>query len=97
MPFLMLNKIYKGDIQTVCENGAIVHCPGLFEGELIVMTELSRRSIIIAMNAAYPETEYAVSVLTEFIQKEFSQCILLCDNFCFIIIFLIFFCIPKLQ
>jgi hypothetical protein len=73
--FCYFTQIYKDDVKAVFENGAIVHCPGLFEGELVVMTELSRKSIVIAMNAAHPETEYIETVFTELIQKDFSQCI----------------------
>jgi hypothetical protein len=60
----------------MCKNGAVIHCPGLFAGELIVMIEHSCKSIIIIMNASDPSTEYATAVFHELVQKNFSHCIL---------------------
>ena len=59
----------------MCENGSVICCPGLFSGELIVMNSISHREITIAMNASYPDTEYAVSVFYELVKVSFSQCI----------------------
>lgn len=58
------------------ENGAIIRCPGLFAGEIIVMVEDSRKSIVIAMLASSPDTEYVISVIQELIQGHFPQYIL---------------------
>jgi hypothetical protein len=74
-PTIDIYKIYRDDIKLLCENGAVIHCPGLFEGELLVLLAHSRKSIIIAMNASDPDTEYAVSAFHNLIQKDFSQCI----------------------
>lgn len=68
-------KIYRGEFLQVCENGAIIQCPGLFEGEMIVMVEYSLKSIVVAMNATDPDTEYAMSVLRLLINDKFPQCI----------------------
>eukprot|EP00026_Physarum_polycephalum_P001439 Phypoly_transcript_01440.p1 GENE.Phypoly_transcript_01440~~Phypoly_transcript_01440.p1 ORF type:complete len:1130 (-),score=207.03 Phypoly_transcript_01440:9-3374(-) len=65
--------VYKADIQMVCENGAIIRCPGLFAGEMIVMTEFSHKTLIIAMNASDPDTDYAVAVFNELVQNSFAQ------------------------
>lgn len=67
--------MYKEDIATVYENGAIIRCPGLFAGEILVMVEQSRTSIVIAMLASDPDIEYAVSVFRDLIQDNFPQCI----------------------
>jgi len=60
----------------VCENGAIICCPGLFAGEVIIMCEISHRSLIIAMNASNPDIEYIVFIFLELVQKSFTQCII---------------------
>eukprot|EP00026_Physarum_polycephalum_P000718 Phypoly_transcript_00719.p1 GENE.Phypoly_transcript_00719~~Phypoly_transcript_00719.p1 ORF type:complete len:498 (-),score=49.29 Phypoly_transcript_00719:858-2351(-) len=70
--FTELN-IYYDDIQTVCANGAVIKCPGLFDGELIVTIEPSDKSLIIAMNASDPDTEHIVQIFSELIQQKFSQ------------------------
>lgn len=58
----------------VCANGAIIRCPGLFDGEMIVMVESSSRAIVVAMNATDPNTWHAVSVFNKLVQKNFAQC-----------------------
>ena len=63
----------------MCQNGAIIHCPGLFFGELIIMSELSGKSLTIAMNATNPNTGYVVSAFNELVQKTFSQCIFIAN------------------
>lgn len=67
-------QIYQEDIITVCANGAIVRCPGLFNGEMIVMVEHSHQSIIIAMNVAQIDIEDAVSTFRRLI-AHYPQCI----------------------
>jgi len=61
----------------VCENGAVICCPGLFAGEVIIMCEVSRRSLTIAMNASNPDIEYIVSIFVKLVQKSFTQCIII--------------------
>ena len=68
-------KIYNNDIKFVCSNGAVICCPGLFSGEMIVMNSVSHKSITITMNALAPDIEYAVSVFYDLVQRNFSQCI----------------------
>lgn len=75
IPLLFIDKlqIFKEDILLVCENGAIIRCPGLFEGELIVMVEHTRRSIVVAMNATYPDLDDTTSAFRRLIQDKFPQ------------------------
>lgn len=61
----------------VCQNGAVISCPGLFEGELIVMLEPSSKSILFVMNASDPDVEYCSSSFNVLTAKDFTQCILL--------------------
>jgi len=67
-------QVYRDEIQMVCANGAIIRCPGLFDGEMIVMVESSSRAIVVAMNATDPNTWHAVSVFNKLVQKNFAQC-----------------------
>ena len=78
-------KIYKEDIRTVCENGAVICCPGLFSGELIVTNSNSHKIITIAMNTSFPDTEFAVSVFYELVKFNFSQCIYLIQQLCCVV------------
>ena len=77
----------------MCENGAssVICCPGLFSGELIVTNSNSHRIITIAMNASFPDTEFAVSVFYELVRASFSQCILILILNNDIILFIIYF------
>ena len=67
-------KIYKGNIWSVCENGAVIYNPR-FEGELIVMIDHTRRAIVVAKNVSDPEMDFVVSPINDLITKEFTQCI----------------------
>ena len=59
----------------VYENGAVVYCPGLFSGELVMMIESSRRSILMVMNATDPDMAYVILVFNELVRNSFTQCI----------------------
>lgn len=61
----------------MAENGAIIQCPGLFFGEMLIMLDTYQQSIIVAMSASDFGTEYAISVFNSLVQKEFHQCIMI--------------------
>jgi hypothetical protein len=73
---LKLNQTYKDDIVKVFQNGAVIKCPGLFEGEIIVEFENAKKSIIFAMIAPNPDLEYVTTVFKALISRSFPQCIL---------------------
>jgi len=65
--------IFKEDLVNVYQNGAVIRCPGLFQGEMIVMIESSKKSIMFVMMAPDPDLEYAVSVFHHLVQSNFTQ------------------------
>ena len=60
----------------MCENGAVIYCPGLFDGELLITTDTARSSLIMAMNARDPAIEYITEVFTDLVQTHFTHCIM---------------------
>jgi hypothetical protein len=59
----------------IFQNGAVIKCPGLFHGEIIVEFENSKKSIIFAMIAPNPDLEYVTTVFNTLIGRSFKQCI----------------------
>ena len=59
----------------VCENGAVIYCPGLFAGEMIVVIEPTGKSIVVVMNASDPDIGYCTSTFNNLVQQSFTQCI----------------------
>jgi hypothetical protein len=76
MLFLKIKQTYKDDIVKVFQNGAVIKCPGLFQGEIIVKFENVRKLIIFAMIAPNPDLEYVTTVFKALISCSFQQCIL---------------------
>jgi hypothetical protein len=68
--------IYREDITQVFYNGIIFKCPGLFQGEAIIILEKDAKSIIIAIMALYPDLEYFTSVFEKLTETSFQQCVL---------------------
>lgn len=67
--------VYRKDV-IVNANGTIVRCPGLFQGEAIVMLEANSRSILFVMMALKPSIEFFQTIFYHLCQQSFLQCIL---------------------
>eukprot|EP00026_Physarum_polycephalum_P000711 Phypoly_transcript_00712.p1 GENE.Phypoly_transcript_00712~~Phypoly_transcript_00712.p1 ORF type:complete len:920 (-),score=65.02 Phypoly_transcript_00712:1306-4065(-) len=65
--------IYQEDIITVCQNGMLIQCAGLFHGQLIVMIDLTNQHLVFAMMASRPDYEYITSVFNELLQMSYPQ------------------------
>lgn len=68
--------VYQEDV-TVHANGIVVRCPGLFQGEAILMLEDGSRSMLFVMMALKPESEIFFVIFNQLCEKSFPQCIYL--------------------
>ncbi len=66
--------MYREDIVNVYQNGIAVKCPGLFQGEVLVMIEDNKKSLIFAMLATSPDLECMLGAYRSLVQS-FPQCI----------------------
>lgn len=74
LKILYCNQVHYEDI-TAYANGALLRCPGLFQGEAIVMLEAKSKSIIFAIMALKPSLDLLLMTFKQLCQKKFSQCI----------------------
>lgn len=49
---------------SVFSNGAVIKCPGLLHGEVMIMLEPRAKSIVALMMATNPNLEYITAVFT---------------------------------
>lgn len=62
----------------VQENGIAIRCPGLFEGEAIILLDPTHRYISFIMLALKPDVEVLLEAYHQLCQKSFNQCIFSC-------------------
>lgn len=67
--------VYQEDIVNVYQNGIVARCPGLFQGEVLVMLEDNKASLIFVMMVTIPDLECLVGVFQSLVQRNFPQCI----------------------
>lgn len=65
------------DIRKMYQNGAVLRCPGLFHGELVVAIDEEHSSIIYAMQGSNLDRDYVSSIFTKVVKRRFKQCIFL--------------------
>lgn len=63
------------NISLIGQNGLVVKCPGMFDGEFIVDIEDGYESLIFALLAPNPNVDFALNVLHNLTQM-YPQCIL---------------------
>lgn len=72
--FLRLNKLFRENIIQFNSNGAVLQCPGLFHGELIIAMEAGSQSIIFAIQASNPDLRVISKVFNKLVSSRFRQC-----------------------
>lgn len=71
----IFEQVYKEDIVVVRANGIVVRCPGLFQGEVIILVNESHKSIVVALMALKGDVDIFKKCFTELCQNKFIQCI----------------------
>lgn len=56
-------------------NGIVVCCPGLFDGQVIMLLEDGSKSIVFVMMASKPDSDLFITILTHLCKTSFPQCI----------------------
>lgn len=75
--FIYNHQSYQEEISTIKSNRIIFRCPGLFNGEVIVMVDASNKIITMVLMATKPNVEWFISIFQKLCQMSFNQCILL--------------------
>lgn len=61
----------------VYANGIVIRCPGLFQGEGIVILEERARSIVFVLMALKPDIELFLAIFNQICERSFPQCIIM--------------------
>lgn len=69
-------QIYREDIKHIVQNGMVIRCLGLFQGEAIVMIDDNAHSITFSTLASNPNLEVIAAAFRALNEREFPQCIL---------------------
>ncbi len=67
--------VFREDIVNVYQNGIVVRCPGLFQGEVLVMLENNKRSLLFVMMVTNPDLGFLLDIFQSLVQRNFPQCI----------------------
>jgi hypothetical protein len=72
---LIYLKIYRREIEQVCQQGMALRSQGLFDGQVMMRIIPGNKCIVFAMIASNPDLDYIVSMFLELIQQSYHQCI----------------------
>ena len=73
--FWHYEKLYREDIRSIGVNGMCVVCPGVTDGQIIILLEDDTRSIMVVSTASNPDVKPICEILQKLVQKHFPQCI----------------------